>query len=129
MRNCSATRAAAHMQLCEARCSKCFYSDIISLGQPCRCYDARKFPAASGGLALQRYVCRDCNKLTDKEILVLREKRDKGDMYANTTQRPLACAKCAEALPLTGPLWWACSKCSVECRSHDHPGWGKKLEV
>jgi hypothetical protein len=135
-KRCRITAVSFHMQLCQAQCSKCFYSVINTSYRPCHCYDARKpyfqsyhsHRRGDDSLYSDRSLCRDCNKLSDADLLALREKHDR-QTYTNLTRQSLACAKCTEALPRTGPLWWVCSICSVECRSHDHPGWGRRLEV
>jgi hypothetical protein len=134
-KKCRVTTVSAHMQLCQARCSKCFYSDINKLSRPCRCCDARATDRRSYYIASRdvnnnndRLLCRDCFRMKDGDLQVLREKRDRVT-YTKLTRQPLACAQCKEALRPTGPLWWVCSTCSVECRSHDHPGWRRKLEI
>jgi hypothetical protein len=135
-RRCRCTTVSAHMKLCQARCSKYFYSAINTLHRPCRCSDARttnwrsyySYSHDANSTNVDRSLCRDCYKMKDADRLALREKRDRMT-YTNLTRQPLACAQCREALPPTGPLWWVCSKCSVECRSHDHPGWRRKLEI
>ncbi|OCK78590.1 hypothetical protein K432DRAFT_383752 [Lepidopterella palustris CBS 459.81] len=128
-RRCRTTAVPFHMQLCQAQCSKCFYSAIHTSYRSCHCHDGR-LPRFRGDHSLysDRSLCRDCNKLSDADLLALKEKHDR-QTYTNLTRQPLACAECTEALPRTGPLWWVCSKCLVECRSHHHPGWGRKLEV
>lgn len=134
-RRCRITAVSVHMRLCQARCSKCFYSAINTSHRPCHCYDARNpnyqeyyIYRQSDNTYVDRSLCRDCNKVNNADILALREKRDR-ETYTNLTRQPLACARCTEELPRTGPLWWVCSICSVECRSRDHPGWGRKLAV
>ena len=123
------TTVSAHMKLCQARCSRCFYSEINTLTRPCRCYNARTGDWRSlYGTYMDRLLCRDCYRMGDTDRLDLRAKRDRAT-YTNLTRQSLMCGKCDEALPLTGPLWWMCSKCSAECRSHDHPGWRRKLEI
>ncbi|KIN07109.1 hypothetical protein OIDMADRAFT_15993 [Oidiodendron maius Zn] len=129
-RRCRVTSVSAHMELCQARCSKCFYSAINTLRRPCYCSDTRKsnWGSSFSYVNVDRLLCRDCYKMKDIDRLALREKHDRM-IYANLTQQPLSCAQCTEALPPTGPLWWVCSKCLLECRCHDHPGWRRKPEV
>lgn len=91
-------------------------SKKILLPYPRRCRPLRS-------LALQ-----DCNKMTDADLLAFRKKRDR-ETYTTLARQPLTCGACTETLSRTGPLWWICSICSAKCRSHGHPGWGRKLEV
>jgi hypothetical protein len=127
------TPVAYHMHICQARCSRCFYSEMDTSKIPCRCNDGRKkhyssYDGNTSDISVDRLLCRDCNRIDNPDLQVLREKRDRRT-YTNLTRQALTCAKCTEVLPRTGPLWWFCSKCSAECRSHNHPEWGRKLEV
>jgi hypothetical protein len=106
------------------RYGRYFYVQDDTYSQPLLYRDRNRMIEAYS----DRLLCTDCNKMDDADLLALRKKRDR-KTYAILTQQSLACAKCAEMLSRTGPLWWVCSTCSAECRSHDHPVWGRKLEV
>lgn len=130
------TTVSAHMVLCRARCSRCFYSEINTLKYPCYCSDERRagwvdnygYDRGGNSTVVDRLLCRNCIKMGDADRMEHKANRDRVK-YTNLTQQSLACSKCNEALPLTGALWWICSKCSGECRSSDHPGWKRKLEI
>jgi hypothetical protein len=93
-KKCRVTTVSAHMQLCQARCSKCFYSDINKLSRPCRCCDARATDRRSYYIASRdvnnnkdRLLCRDCFRMKDGDLQVLREKRDRVT-YTKLTRQP-----------------------------------------
>ncbi|KAI1111525.1 hypothetical protein F5Y14DRAFT_424844 [Nemania sp. NC0429] len=135
---CPKSTVSFHMSLCAAACSNCYRKKLSRSyfrSHSCSCRDGRqKNPAYSytyGGGYLNpsdpRLVCRDCHAMTDDEMQALREKRDKA-MYTNLSQQPLSCTICSESLPRTGPRWWICSKCKMECRSRCHVDWSQRLD-
>ena len=73
-------------------------------------------------------VCHSCNALSEESMLCLREKRDKGEIK-QLVRHPLTCADCRISLSTSGPRWWICSKCSLECRSPVHPPWAPTAAV
>jgi len=92
----------------------------------CDCY--RDNSAPSYRYSKRRIICRDCNKLNDKKLVALREKRDK-TVYRRLTLQSLVCAKCKELLPKTGLRWWVDTSCRRECRATCHPGYIEKVEL
>jgi hypothetical protein len=75
-----------------------------------------------------QHACQDCDKLNDKKLLALREKRDKM-VYRRLTLQSLACGKCKELLLKTGSKWWVHTSCGRECRATCHPEYIEKVEV
>ncbi|KAI0866593.1 hypothetical protein F4860DRAFT_499914 [Xylaria cubensis] len=129
-----------HMSLCAAACSRCYYKTISTgahMRQQCQCTDGRTkgnytrrpsyYWAPDPNPLATRLVCRDCYDMTNDEVLALRERRDSA-MYSKLTQQPLSCSQCSESLPRTGPRWWVCSKCKMECRNKCHSEWSQRLE-
>ncbi|KAI1166790.1 hypothetical protein F5B18DRAFT_604197 [Nemania serpens] len=131
---CAKSTVSFHMSLCAAACSNCYRKSLSRShfkSHACSCDDARRkdhtYSYRYTNPSAPRLVCIDCHGMTEAELLALREKRDKA-MYLNLTLQPLSCSICSESLPRTGPRWWICSKCKMECKSSCHLGWSQRLE-
>lgn len=133
---CTKSKVSFHMSFCAAACSNCYRKSLSRShfrSHACKCNDSQvlgqsySYWSAYSNPSVLRLVCRDCHGMTEDEMLTLREKRDKA-MYLNLTQQPLSCSICSESLPRTGPRWWICSKCKMECKSNCHLGWSQRLE-
>lgn len=152
-RTCSDTQASIHLQRCRAYCSKCYYK-LLRLNRnmyyrgesaSCKCETGVENNSTIGywGSSSRHYrravnqqtptraehpVCHSCNALSEESMLCLREKRDK-DEIKQLVRHPLTCADCRISLSTSGPRWWICSKCSLECRSPVHPPWAPTAVV
>ena len=152
-RECSDTQASMHLQRCRAYCSKCYYESLRLNRYPYSRHDAVSCKCKTGveddstvsyrstsnhystrvvnqqtPNRTERPVCRSCNGLSEESMLSLREKRDK-DEIKQLVRHPLTCSSCKISLSKSGPRWWICSKCSLECHSYVHPPWAPKAAV
>jgi hypothetical protein len=148
-----------HLDRCRPYCTKCYYTKVqkpvkASVLQrqmdPRICRDAP--PTATpnfferfwqrpnhyaNALAflpiVERLVCRECNRLTDDELLEKRLERTKWELKAHERQVDGAtvkdrCGSCQGALG-SGPRWWVCKVCSKECSSTLHGPWTRTKAI
>jgi hypothetical protein len=115
-----------HLNHCTQYCSKCFRTRMCRSAGPRELSPQCKCNAVVGTFGKQ--LCRFCIKLPEKDVKQRVEKKEHEEMLARATQQ-VNCGGCLKRLPKTGPRWWACCKCSKECRSHFHPRWARGAEV
>src|SRR5436305_2867933 len=106
-----------HLNNCKAYCSECYYSKVCQAGNPKHlqhCWlrqSAKKRSNGSISRPIERQICRSCAKSSSKEQQARRKARDRAEVE-QLAQQPLACSQCNVWLPMRGPRWWVCSKCS-----------------
>ncbi|OCL05466.1 hypothetical protein AOQ84DRAFT_355945 [Glonium stellatum] len=133
------THTLYHLNHCKLYCSSCYFQHVCRLSttaqssMKCHCSPTALGPWAAiwrtprRRITLQHHyppVCRLCNMRDDATLTALREARSRAEMRDLTRQPD--CARCELVLPVKGPRWWVCTRCSKECGSHMHPPWGLK---
>ncbi|KAM5504877.1 hypothetical protein McanMca71_003629 [Microsporum canis] len=136
-RSCSSTLrvassvASAHLKTCTPYCTSCFYAYYCrSDGRRGRTRKVHSYQCqlAKGTVRPHQLegVCRQCASKTQEERQEVIELQDRREVY-RLAQHPLACFRCKQMLPQSGPRWWVCSACNIECLDHIHPPWASKL--
>jgi hypothetical protein len=139
------TKLCYHLDCCYPYCSTCYFDyvqcmDLGTYSPVCACppstdhpnmwryatYDAGTYISYSYRY-LRRNICRQCNSLTDTQLLLKREARTRRELKLPKRVRSTKCKACEEKLG-NGPRWWVCKWCNKECRSYMHAAWGRKIE-
>jgi hypothetical protein len=151
------TTVLHHLSECQPYCTPCYRthvlrpsSDRARLADPnCHCAPVPRRPrnpynwfmngngyytrAQTKLTKVARPVCRECNKLTSKEVLALKEKQAKMQLklgLKSDGEKWTICARpdCGRALG-TGPRYWVCTRydCKKECSSTLHKAIGQGM--
>ncbi|KAF1832660.1 hypothetical protein BDW02DRAFT_419576 [Decorospora gaudefroyi] len=135
-----------HIDICRPYCSSCFKTHVLHEPyEVCSCAPAPAYPrtplqrfvrsfrfftkAQRRLRKVQRPVCRECNRLTEEDLLALRERQAKlelkrglksnGEVWTTCTR-----SGCDRDLG-RGPRWWVCRQCGGECVSRFHKAVGR----
>jgi hypothetical protein len=107
-----------HLESCQPYCSRCQlkrqYSSEVDSWRSKYCFGCKNKPGKT-----DQVLCRDCAALSDGEVCIMREKREKAEMD-HLLQWPLRCATCNVYLDGKNPFWWGCMSCSSACNWDGH---------
>jgi hypothetical protein len=114
-----------HLESCQPYCSKChlkrqYASEKDSYMSNCYKCRARTKDSWSRPQPEERVLCRNCATLSDDEIRMMRDKRERIEME-HLLQWPLRCEKCHAYLDSKRPCWWGCMSCYGACNWDGHP--------
>jgi len=112
-----------HLENCQPYCSRCHLKRQYS-SETEAWYS--KYRRCTGRAKKQDQVlCRHCASLSNDEVRMMREKREKAEMD-HLLQWPLRCAKCNVYLDGKNPCWWGCMSCYSACDWDGHPSRSSK---
>ena len=112
-------QTSRHLQYCEPRCSRCYFQNMCgrkSGSKLCNHLQNR-----------EQNVCSSCSHLAEEVRLMRREEKEMVELQ-HLARHNLRCSLCMRRLPPTGPRWWGCSECGLECTVDYHPAWSKSPE-